>query len=125
RGEVLLRARRHARRPGELALPDQRQVRAVAQGPSQHGSGGGAMIRLALCLGALALAASALAAEVSPKAAEIRRHVVQAERSIDRRFRSAGEAQAMTLLGAARGVYLDRYGPGFTLEVNLYPAAAL
>lgn len=84
------------------------------------------MIRGALlaCL-ALAAVAPALATEVSPKAAAIRNQVVEVERSIDRRFRDLRDAQPMTLLGAARGVYLDGYGAVFTIEVNLYPSAAL
>ncbi|MCB1019492.1 MAG: hypothetical protein KDC27_06165 [Acidobacteria bacterium] len=85
------------------------------------------MTRLAfiLCAAALVAAPGLRAAEVSPQAAAIRKQIVDVERSIDRRFRSLQDAQPMTLLGAARGVYLDGYGAVFTLEVNLYPSAAL
>ena len=74
---------------------------------------------------ALAAVAPVSAAEISPKAAAIRKQVVEVERSIDRRFRDLRDAQPMALLGAARGVYLDGYGAVFTIEVNLYPSAAL
>ena len=83
------------------------------------------MSRLALCFGALALASIAAAADISPKAAAMRKQIVEVERSIDRRFRDLEDAQPMTLIGAARGAYLDGYGAVFTLEVNLYPSAAL
>ena len=85
------------------------------------------MIRglLLTCVAACALAPIAPAAEVSPKAASMRQQIVEVERSIDRRFRDLRDAQPMTLLGVARGVYLDGYGAVFTLEVNLFPSAAL
>ena len=72
-----------------------------------------------------ALVPAARAVEVSPKAAAIRKQIVDVERSIDRRFRDLRDTQPMTLLGATRGVYLEGYGAVFTLEVNLYPSAAL
>ena len=77
------------------------------------------------CIGALALAPTARPVDVSPNASAIRKQIVDVERSIDRRFRDLRDAQPMTLLGAARGVYLEGYGAVFTLEVNLYPSAAL
>lgn len=85
------------------------------------------MIRglLLACVATVALAPAASAAQVSPQAAELRKQVAEIERSIDRRFRDLHDTQPMTLLGVARGVYLDGYGAVFTLEVNLYPSAAL
>ena len=79
---------------------------------------------LPVLLSVVALA-PAQAVEVSPNAAAIRKQIVDVERSIDRRFRDLRDSQPMTLLGSARGVYLDGYGAVFTLEVNLYPSAAL
>lgn len=80
------------------------------------------LVAVGLCSAAIAPAA---APQVSPQAAALRQQVVEVERSIDRRFRDLRDAQPMTLLGAARGVYLDGYGAVFTVEVNLYPSAAL
>jgi hypothetical protein len=74
---------------------------------------------------ALAAVAQAAATEVSPEAAALREQVVEVERSIDRRFRALQDGQPMALLGAARGAYLEGYGAVFTIEVNLYPSAAL
>ncbi len=76
------------------------------------------------CLFVAALA-PVRATEISAQAASIRKQIVEVERSIDRRFRDLRDAQPMTLLGSARGVYLDGYGAVFTIEVNLYPSAAL
>ena len=81
-------------------------------------------LRLLACL-LLAALAPAAATEVSAHAVAMRKQVVEVERSIDRRFRDLQDGQPMTLLGAARGVYLDGYGAVFTIEVNLYPSAAL
>jgi hypothetical protein len=71
------------------------------------------------------LSPAAPAAEISANASSMRKQIVEVERSIDRRFHDLRDAQPMTLLGVARGVYLEGYGAVFTLEVNLYPSAAL
>ena len=84
------------------------------------------MTRLLLAASlALACVAPAGATEVPARAVAMREQVVEVERSIDRRFRALQDGQPMALLGAARGVYLDGYGAVFTIEVNLYPSAAL
>ena len=75
---------------------------------------------------ALLVSAGLTAAEVDPAATELRLQMTEVERAIDRRFAEIRtDSQPMMLLGATRGVYLDGYGAVFTLEVNLYPAAAL
>jgi len=75
-----------------------------------------------LLLSVVALAA----AEVDPAATELRLQMADVERAIDRRFSEIRtDSQPIMLLGATRGAYLDGYGAVFTLEVNLYPAAAL
>jgi hypothetical protein len=82
---------------------------------------------LGIVLAVAALAPLAARAEpaVEARAAALREQVAEAERAIDRRFREFGEGQPMTLLGSTRGAYLEGYGAVFTLEVNLYPSAAL
>ncbi len=79
-------------------------------------------LMLLALLGSVALAA----AEVDPAATELRLQMADVERAIDRRFGEIRtDSQPIMLLGATRGAYLDGYGAVFTLEVNLYPAAAL
>jgi hypothetical protein len=66
------------------------------------------------------------AAEATPASAELRLQIADVERAIDSRFgQIRTDSQPMMLLGATRGAYLDGYGAVFTVEVNLYPAAAL
>ncbi len=80
--------------------------------------------RMALLL--LPATISLTAAEVDPSATELRLQMNDVERAIDRRFSEIRtDSQPMMLLGATRGAYLEGYGAVFTLEVNLYPAAAL
>jgi multidrug efflux pump subunit AcrA (membrane-fusion protein) len=79
-------------------------------------------------LGALALAivAALPAAEATAASTELRLQIADVERAIDSRFgQIRTDSQPMMLLGATRGAYLDGYGAVFTVEVNLYPAAAL
>jgi len=65
------------------------------------------------------------AVEVAPDAAALRNQVTDVERAIDSRFRALAGAQPMSMLGSARGVYLDGYGAVFTVEINLAPVAQL
>lgn len=73
----------------------------------------------------LAFALPLAAVEVAPDAAALRSQVTDVERSIDARFRDLAGAQPMSMLGSARGVYLDGYGAVFTVEINLAPVARL
>ncbi|MBI1354901.1 MAG: hypothetical protein GC160_11190 [Acidobacteria bacterium] len=78
-----------------------------------------------LCVMLLGLA-TLPAAEVDPSSQKLRLQIAEVERAIDHRLSEIRtDSQPIMQLGSTRGAYLDGYGAVFTLEVNLYPAAAL
>lgn len=61
------------------------------------------------------------AVEVEPSAGKLRSQIAEAEQVVDQRFQSVEDDAPMTVMGNARGAYIEGYGVVFNVQVNIAP----
>jgi len=78
------------------------------------------MLIRALFLSLIAVALVS-AVEVDPSANKLHDQIAAAEQIVDQRFQPVGDNAPMTVMGNARGAYIEGYGVVFNVQVNIAP----